>query len=43
MHGFRRIEDDETERINSERKMDDRGSLDKGEDDSLVDTEGTLC
>lgn len=37
MHGFKRTEDDETERISNDRKTDERGSLDKGAIDSLTE------
>lgn len=37
MHGLKSTEDDETERISNDRKTDERGSLDKGAIDSLMD------
>lgn len=43
MHGFKRTEEDDTERINNDRRIDERESLDKGGIDSLFDGGETCC
>ena len=43
MHGFKRTDDDETERIIKDRKTDERGSLDKGAIDSAWEGDDEAC
>lgn len=35
MHGFSRSGEDETERINKDRRTDERGSLERGDESAL--------
>lgn len=35
MHGFKRIGDEETDKINNDRKTDDRGSFASGDEELL--------